>query len=294
MWAIFAVVVGILNAIYYICNQNSKLNSTLFMLYRGFITALFVVPALFFFPPNFQWQYFLIVIMQGFAISYFDLKYFQAFQKYGAETVCSIRPLIVLLTFMAWLIIKPYMIEYYMGMPLRSIFIILSIITIVYATIKYCYQPVGMKCLVDVFPILVISTINDIFNKILMHYTNDNLFAGSLWRVFIDGCVIGLVNIYIVRRHNIKLREVINPDNIKKGMVVLFLALSMIGYSLSFYYAENPAYTSAIVYASVIWVMLINKIMVKLGLKIKGYQRIAKKWIFTLLIASIILIVMTS
>lgn len=293
MWFIFALAVSCLNAFYYIGNQNSKLKPTLYIIYRGFFTAISVIPLLLFLPPDFQWQFFAIVIVQGFAISFVDLRYFHAFQKFGAEVVCTIKPLTVLLTFALWIIIKPYMFGYYLSNPLRSTLIIASILVIVYATAKYRQQRVGLNCFTQVFPLLVISALIDSSNKSVTEYVNGNILAGAVWRVFITGIIIGFFNLFIARKHNLKLKDIIKPKNLRKGLFILFLTAAMITVNFSLYYAENPAYTSAIIYTSVIWIMGINYLQKLLGRK-KTYPHIAKKWIFTLLIAAIILIIATS
>lgn len=293
MWFVFALAVSWFNALYYVGNQNSRLKPTLYIIYRGFITAVFVLPALFFASPDFQWQFFAIVIVQGLAISFVDLRYFHAFQKFGAETVCSIKPLTVLLTFGLWLVIKPYMWTYYMSSPGRSIVIIGSIVAIVYATFKYLAHPVGLRCFTQVLPLLILSSVIDTSNKVVMEYANGHLLKASLWRVFITGCIIGLVNLHVARGHNVKFKEIIKWKNIRKGLYIILLVLSMITVNFSLYYAANPAYTSAVIYTSVIWIMIINYVQKLLGRK-KNYKRIAKKWILTLLIATIILIVSTN
>ncbi len=293
MWFIFALAVSWFNAFYYVGNQNSRLKPTLYIIYRGFITAAFVLPALFFITYDFQWQFFALVIIQGLAISFVDLKYFHAFQKFGAETVCSIKPLTVLFTFGLWLVIKPYMWAYYLATPGRSILIIGSIVAIVYATFKYRTHPVGLRCFTQMLPLLILSSVIDTSNKIIMEYANGHLLSAALWRVFVTGLIIGSVNLYVAEKHNVKTREIIKWKNIRKGLYIILLAISMITVNFSLYYAANPAYTSAIIYTSVIWIMIINYIQKLLGRK-KSYKQIAKKWIFTLLIATIILIISTN
>lgn len=293
MWFIFALAVSWFNALYYVANQNSRLKPNLFIIYRGFFAALSVVPALLFFRPDFQWQFFAIVIAQGFAISFLDLRYFHVFHKFGAETVCTIKPLTILLTFILWLFIKPYMLSHYMADPWRSLVIILSISAIVYATVKYRAHRVGLRCFTQVFPLLFLSAVIDTSNKLITEYVNNQVLSGSLWRVFITGCIIGTFNIFIAQKHNIKFKELVKVRNLRKGLFIIFLTLSMITVNFSLYYAENPAYTSAIIYTSIIWIMLINRIQTLMGHK-KTYSHIAKRWIFTLLLAAIILIVATN
>jgi len=293
MWFIFALAVSLFQALYYVGNQNSRLQPGIFIVYRGFLAAVAVIPLLLFCVHDFSWQFYTLVIAQGLAISFVDLKYFHAFKKFGAEVVCTIKPLTVLLTFGLWLIIKPYMLTRYLDTPLRSLIIITAIIAIVYATAKYRECSVGFKCFAQVFPLLLISSLIDTSNKLVMEYSNGNLMSASIWRVFITGIIIGCVNLEIARQHHIKMKTIFKWNNIKKGLFILLLVMSMITVNFSLYYADNPAYTSAIIYLSVVWIMVINKMQNLLGKK-KIYKKIAKKWVFTLLIATIILIVATS
>lgn len=293
MWFVFALAVSWFHAFYYIGNQNSRLKPTLYIIYRGLLTAVSVLPALLFFMPDFQWQYFPIVIVQGLAISFTDLKYFHALKKFGAENVCAIKPLTVLITFALWLVIRPYMLTYYLNNLIRSLIIISSISLIVYATVKYRSHRVGLKCFAQVFPLLFLSSIIDTCSKLAMDYANGHLMAASLWRVFITGCIIGVINLSVARQHNLKMKEIVKWKNIRKSAFILLLSLSMITVNFSLYYAENPAYTSAVIYLSIIWIMLINYVQKLMGSK-KTYKSIAKRWIFTLLIATIILIISTN
>lgn len=293
MWFIFALAVSWFNALYYVKNQDSKLKPTLFMVYRGFLAATAVVPLLVFCHYDFRWQFYAIVVAQGFAISFVDLQYFHAFRKFGAETVCTIKPLTVLLTFTLWLVIKPEMVEYYLATPLRSMTILTAICAIVFATAKYRAQPVGLKCFAQVFPLMFISALIDTSNKLIMEYSNGHLMSAVVWRVLIIGIIIGCINWIIARQHNIKNREILKWKNIRQGLFILLMVMSMITVNFSLYYAENPAYASSVIYLSIIWIMLINKIQSRNG-KHKKYKHIAKRWIFTLLIATIILILSTT
>lgn len=293
MWAIFAIIVSIINACYYIGNQNSRLKPSLFMVYRGFFPVLAVLPFLFFYIPDFEWQYYILVVLQGLAISYMDLSYFKSFQQFGAEMVASIRPLTVGLTFLIWMIIKPSLMDYYLDSPIKFAIILFAIAVMIYSIMKYRQQKIAYRCLYAVLPLLLISAFVDVSNKLILYYVHGHLFSAALWRVFITGNIIGLINLYVCRRYNIKKRDVFKLKNLRKGLFILLLPLSMITVNFSLYYAQNPAYTSAIIYLSIIWVMYISKFTKILKSK-KNYRHIEKKWILSILIAAIVLIIATN
>lgn len=293
MWLIFALITSVLYAIYHICNQESKLKAEIFIIYRGFLPALVTTPLVIIYHYIFPWQFYAIILFQGLTISYMDYKYFQAFHKFGAENVNSIRPLTVMITFILWLIIEPSMVERYLANPLRSVIIIASLIGIIYAVMNYRQQKIGKQSLKFVLPLLLLSSLIDISNKTITEYAEGHLLALTFHRVALTGWIIGCVNLFLNRQQNIKLKELIDFKNIYRGSFILLLILSMITINFAMHYTVHPAYTSAVTYLSVIWIILINK-FIAYSNKARKYQKIALKWILLLLFAAITLILETN
>jgi len=121
-----------------------------------------------------------------------------------------------------------------------------------------------------------------------MYYADGFLLSATINRICITGFFIGTVNFIVGTKHNIRLKKFLALKNLKKGWFIILLGLSMITINFSMHYAINPAYTSALIYLSVIWVMLINKCLAFFGHPVK-YKSLSKKWVFILLLAAIIL-----
>jgi len=293
MWFIYALATSLCSACYYMCNQNSKLNSHIFITYRGFIPAFVILPVVVFIPPAFMWPFFLIAVLQGLAVSYLDYNIYKLFQKYGAEAVSSINPLSVLITFVFWLVVRPTTLMSYMQNISRFMLIVFSVCAIVYAVMKYRRQPFLVSCLHDMFPLLLIFSFIDITNKLIMEYADNHLISATIYRVFIVSIIIGIVNLMICRQKGIPTSAFFKKENLRASWFILLNPLSMILVNFSMFYAENPAYTSAVVYLSVVWILLFNKIRQYAGLPTKN-QPIVKKWIILLLAATILLIITTS
>ena len=291
MWVLFAFLTSVCNAVYYIFNQNSKLEPSHFMVYRGYFLAVAATPVALISGNTFDWPFYVIALLQGVVISYSDFKYFQAFGKFGAENVTAVNPLTVIITFFMWLLYQPKMVVFYMATPVKSCFIILSIGLMVLSVIKYRAQPIGLDCFKFLLPILVLVSLIDISNKIVMQYAGEHLFVATINRVAITGWVIGTINLVAGKRHNLRTEDLINVNNLKKGSFILLLALSMITLNYSMYYALNPAYTTSIIYLSVVWIMVINYIAQVQGRKY-SYQKMSHKWIFVLLMATSVLSVL--
>ena len=293
MWFIYALAASFCSAFYYICNQNSILNPKLFIIYRGFIPVFLILPITLFMPPNFQWPFFLIATIQGFAVSYLDYKIYKLFQKYGAETVSSIQPLSVLITFVFWLVIRPSLLVVYMENLWNFSLIVLSILAIVYSVMKYRQQTFVLACLHDMVPLLLIFSLIDITNKLIMEYANHNLLAATIYRVLIVSSIVGLVNLGTGLQRDLKITDLFKKENISAAWFTLLIPISMILVNFSALYADNPAYTSAVIYLSVIWILLLNKISRYFSLP-TNYKPIGRKWIILLVIATMTLIITTS
>lgn len=291
MWFVFAILTSLTYAVYHICNQYSKLNADIFIIYRGFLTALAATPLALIYFHIFPWQFYAIAAFQGITISYMDYKYFQAFHKFGAENVNAVRPLTVFIIFMFWLIVKPSMIETYLTAPVQSAVIMASLTGIILAVMKYRNQHIGKQCLREIFPLLLLSSAIDVSNKLIMEYNDGYLLALTIHRVAFTGWIIGGINLLLNYR-KIYLRDLVNLKNIQSGSFLIFLILSMVLINFAMYYTINPAYTTAITYLSVIWIILINKIGHYFG-KGVSYPHIALKWILLLLFSAVVLIIAT-
>lgn len=290
MWVIFGIITSIFAAAYYLLNQKSHLKTEVFIVYRGFLVALITTPLALFYFHIFPWQFYAITLFQGIAISYLDYKYFNLYHEFGAENVNAIDPLRIFIVFILWLILKPAMINTYLEMPLRFFIIIASIIMMIFSVIQYSHQKIGKNCLKAMIPILVIAAIVDISNKFVMEYHEGYLLSLTIHRIFLTGWIIGCINLLLNHKKNLSYSELININNIKKSWFIILIVLNMIFLNFSMYYTPNPAYISAICLLSVIWIVMINKIMIFFG-KNASYTYINLKWILLLLFSSIVFII---
>lgn len=293
MWVIFGIITSLINATYYICNQNSKLKPEIFMIYRGFLVALASTPLALLFFHIFPWQFYAIALFQGICVSYSDYKYFNAYHKFGAENVNATGPLKVFIVFTLWMILSPSIVYIYIKTPIRTLIILLSIIAMVYAVTQYHRQKIGKSCLKEMFPLLCLSAVIDISNKFITEYSEGYLLTLTFHRVAITGYIIGFINLFF-NYHKIKdYRELVNIKNIQKSWFIILLVLSMIFINLSMHYTPNPAYISVMLFLSIIWIICLNRIIILCGKKVP-YTNIRLRWIFLLLFSAIILIIATN
>ena len=126
-----------------------------------------------------------------------------------------------------------------------------------------------------------------------MEYTNNNLLSATIYRVLIVSAMVGFVNLGIGFRRGLIIADLFKKENISATWFILLIPISMILVNFSAFHADNPAYTSALIYLSVIWILLFNKIRQYAGLPTKG-KPIAGKWIVLLVTSTILLIILTA
>ncbi len=290
MWIIFAVLASLVNAIYYICNQNVKLKPSVFMIYRGGLVALSAVPFLFFYDIVSAWQFYAIAILQGIITAHNDLKSFKSNRKYGAETVCSIMPMNVGFTFLIWCFIEPMIILQYAKSPVRSLFIIGALCGIVCALSKYRRVKITKEAFLTLLPVMILGSFIAIFNKTIMNYAENSLWGLCFWRIFVSSLVVGIIHIFVYIRREGNFKELYREANLQKGWIFIFMPASMVCRNMAMFYTDNPSYVSALVQVSLLWVIVFNRYVPFIHCK-KMCMKMEKKWAFLMLVSVIVLIV---
>lgn len=292
MWVFFALAASMVNAIYYLINQNIRLKPSIFMIYRGWIVALMVIPFLFFYDTIAAWQFYAIAITQGCITAYNDYKSLKANRKYGAETVCSIIPINLSFIFLIWCFIEPMIIIKYAQSPLKSAFILLSLCGIIYALTKYRKVKIAREAFVYLIPLMFLSAMISIFNKTIMNYAQESLLGLCFWRIFITSLTVGTIHLFIYFRREKTLSQLVEKDNLCKCWIFIFMPLSMIFRNMAMYYTINPSYVAAIVQTSLLWIMFFNRYMPFIHCK-KMCMQMDKKWAILMLASVIILLIAT-
>ena len=292
MWVLFALTASIVNAVYYICNQNVRLSVPVFMIYRGIVVALMAVPFLFFYDVVTAWQFYAIAMMQGCITAYSDFTTLKANRKYGAETVSSILPINVASTFILWCVIEPAVIYTYLRSPLKSFLIIFAMFGIAFALSNYRKVKITSEAFVYLIPVLLLGSVISVSNKTIMAYASNSLLGLCFWRVFVSSLTVGMIHLAIGLKQKLPLKALFEKSNLIRIWIFIFMPISMICRNMAMFYAFNPSYVSSIVQTSLLWIIFFNRHIHFIKFR-KIYIQIDKKWAFLILICAIVLILAT-
>ena len=161
MWAVYASLASIAIGLYYLGNQAAKVSSTVFMVYRGVMPILFLLPVLPFVSLPAAWPFYVVCLVQGGVISFVDMRNFRAMRVWGAETISSIHPFCVGIVFFVWLLLNPGGLIAYGREPLRFLTVAAALGTVIFSVSSYRATGGGVRhcaiwCLICCFAPLAI------------------------------------------------------------------------------------------------------------------------------------------
>ena len=259
LWWLWALCSSIINGVIIYANQIFKMPSSLMMIYRGIVQSLLLLP---FFPlfamPQNPWFWGLGII-QGLIVAYSDKQVFLCSKLYGGELVGTIKPYIIAFVFVFWLIIKPGQILSMWHEPLRFGLILLCMGGIMYSLRAICCIRTGRQAFITMLPALLAASLVDVNNKYITTLgAVSGLPAAIFYYCWITAVFSGLPNM-VKFLHRRDPRLLLAPRYVAGGVLIILCSLSgNIFKNTAMYYAQNPAYVSAVMSLYPVWIILWN------------------------------------
>ena len=291
MWFLYVVAASLFTAVYYFGNQSVKVSPNVFMLYRGFMPVVLLLP---FLPQmNFiaAWQFYVCCVAQGLVIAFIDNRNYQAMQKWGAEIVSAVHPLAVGAVFVLWFVLHPTDLAMLWQQPGQFCGIVLALCGVIYATSSLKKVPQIKQTLWFLLPFFFGVALCDNFNKLCMSYLDKTeLLDGSYFYILITGFVVGVINLVIYMKNKAPLKTIIHGrQNLLCAAIMLLGIGSMLFKNLAMFHVSNPSYVTAALYLYVIWIMAAVHIFPKLQAGAQ-YAHISRFKILLLLISAVALV----
>ena len=293
-WWIYTIICSVMTAMYILYNQIFKLNGLVITIYRGFGTALLLLPFTFFTPPVANTYFYVLCIFQGLLIGYVDNRFFSAARIFGADITSIIQPMSLIFIFIAWLTINPENLTTILENPLKSFITVFALMSISINVFALKKNKANMQALLFLLPSLLCIIAIDINVKQAMTAGDTNVYSAILYYGMITGFVAGLCNLVVFLKQKRKIKEIFNRKNILHVGIPIALLITLINIlkNYSMLLSPNPAYVSAILYSYPIWIMLMNNYILKLQ-QTNNYTRPNKKIVLTIVFAVIILILVS-
>ena len=167
-----------------------------------------------------------------------------------------------------------------------------NVFGVIWALLNYRKTPQTKEAFVSLIPVLFLSSMIAILNKLIMSYSGENPLLSACWRVFILSFIIGCVHICLYIKKKQPLKALIDVKTLCKGSILILLITALVCKSLAMLYTQNPAYVSCIVYLTSVWIMLFSYIFPFFELK-KQNEQVHKKYEILFIVSIILLILAT-
>ena len=260
LWWLWATLCGITTGVMIYTNQICKMPSSLMMVYRGFFLFLFLTMfAVFFEAPKSPW-FWVLGIIQGLIISYSDKKTFLCSRIFGGEITATIKPYAIAFIFIFWFVLKPQqLLDMFDDLP-RFGTVVVCMLGVVLSLFMMKKKSVSNEAFKMLFPALICSVAIDINNKqITTIGSSVGLLNSIFWYCWITAFFSGIPNtIKFIKQRDWKLIFV--PKYMFGGAVVaLSVVAGNIAKNTAMFYADNPAYVSALIALYPVWIIIWNK-----------------------------------
>ncbi len=257
-WHIGGLLMGPVQAAYFILNQHLKIDSRLLMLWRGFGTVLVFLPIALLVG---NWptapMFYLTCITAGLLVGVFDRMVFSATAHYGAGVTSRLLALCLPLAFLLWLLLHPEHLQVLQGKP-HIIWLPVALLGTLVSVLMLKRDPLSKTAFMALIPLYFIGAILDVLNKTAMMYGN-GMPSFITYAMIVSG-MAGIVNLAWPTKgaQPLKLQHVIS---IWQGGLLIVLIAG--GYILlktsSINSAPNPAFITALNLTGPFWVIIWNK-----------------------------------
>jgi hypothetical protein len=227
------------------------------------ITAL---PALCFFGWPGDPVFYVATIITALIWSYADLASFRASQEFGSGPVTRVIPLNVLVTFFIWVVVQPDVLYGYFNAPMQSLGILAAMSGAVFFAMRLQPHPLSRHAIHALIPVMLMSGIGVVFAKIALDHAGVASIHSSVFGyIVVQGFFMTLIFGGLEALWQPVPREVFTGRvAIQTGMMMgLNSLVHMVFKSYAYQIVPNPAYVSAVILTTPVWVLLYYKLVKK-------------------------------
>ncbi len=292
-WYLIALLASFVVALYVYVNQFLKLDANVAMVYRGAFLAVVLLPFIFLFEPIANPYFYVYCFVQGFLLYAIDSRVFKLSRDKGAELTSLYQPLSIVAIFLVWIMLKPAKISEMLGDKLVFGLEILCLILISYATIKIKNAKASKGSLPLILPLIILAIIIDTMNKLTMDMGGENLASTVYYYNLVTAIVVGVCSVFNYRKEKIEF-NFFAKKSLAAGFTIMVVLFALIVVkNVAMFYTPNPAYVSAIMGVTPLWIVGINFVLLRMG-AIQTPKTIDLKWTVLLVVGVSLMILLAN
>jgi len=192
--------------------------------------------------------------------SYADLASFRASEDFGAGAIARLIPLNVLVTFFMWIALDPALLYQYIDDPLRGGGIVLSLCAAVYFATRLQKTTVTRAAMRAMVPVILMSGMGVVFAKVAID-TGDAHSSVFAYIVLQSILMAGVFWTLEAKWHPVPRAVFAGRAAMTAGVMMgINTLVHMVFKSYGYRLVENPAYVSAIILTTSVFVLLYYKV----------------------------------
>lgn len=264
-WVIAGLFYGLFMSFYTYINQNNKVNGYVLGIWRGLGVAFVCFPLILITPFEWDLSFFLLLIIQGLLVGFYDSRLFFSSAKFGAAGTSRILVFSILISLFLWWMMHPQIFLKILQTPLIFFGIIASVSGVILSYAFMFKTPLTKELTRFMMPAVVVLSLMSSLTQIIMQ--RHNLYEGIVYYLFYITLISGIYNLYFyIKTVRPTIRQAVFDIFNQKVMfigllVVLFSALLIISKGISLNYAPNTGYVNALSLTSPLWIMLYDHLL---------------------------------
>lgn len=210
--------------------------------------------------------FYVATFITAFIWAYADLSSFRATEEFGAGAITRMIPINVLVTFFMWVALSPETLDLYLSNPVRGLGIFASICGAVFFAMRLQRGPISRESLRALGPVILMSGMGVVYAKIALDSAtlpsiHSGVFGYMAVQAFFMILIFGALELAgrSVPRAIFTGRVAITSGFLMGINSVVHLAFKSYAYLM----VENPAYVSAVILTTPLWVLLYYKLVRK-------------------------------
>jgi hypothetical protein len=235
------------------------------------VMLVLALPVVFFLGWPGEPVFYLATFMTAFIWAYADLSSFRATEEFGAGPITRMIPLNVLVTFVMWTALTPELLDQYLASPLQTLGIILAMLGAVFFAMRLQGGAISREAMRALGPVILMSGMGVVFAKVALDAAPDSsgVFAYMAVQAFFMVLIYGGLEAVW---HPVPRAVFTGQVAIRTGF---WMALASVVHtalkSYAYIIVENPAYVSAVILTTPLWVLLFYRLFKRQNVGNLGY-----------------------
>ena len=190
-----------------------------------------------------------------------DVIYFRAVPVVGAGVVSRLLPSAVIISFLAWFLVDPDLLDKYIAHPLQSLIIAGIVCAATFCATLLHKCPVSWQGIRLIWFVIFAACVGPIIDKLALGYAPAKQ-APFAFMCFQGLFMVGLWSIYFLIRKPIPFATLISGHSLKTGAAIGAVAtLVLYLKTVALMQVEQPAYLSVLLFTDALWILLIYRLL---------------------------------